>query len=213
MADLRLARGQQLVIATHNAGKLREFEALLAPFGFELTSAAALGLDEPTETGRSFADNARLKALAAARAADRWALADDSGVTVDALDGAPGIYTARWAGPDRDFDAAMLKTHLALVEKGAMSPQSRTAAFVAVLCLAAPDGRDATFEGKAPGILVWPPRGARGFGFDPMFQPEGHTRTFGEMSEDEKHAWAPGRPGLSHRARAFAKFVEACCEF
>jgi XTP/dITP diphosphohydrolase len=212
MGALRLKRGQKLVVATHNDGKLRELRGLLAPFGLALVSAGELGLDEPEENGASFEDNARIKAILAARASGDWALADDSGVEVDALDGAPGILTARWAGPERDFGGAMLKTHMALVERRAMGPAERQAAFVAVLCLATPQGDAECFEGRAPGILVWPPRGEMGFGYDPMFQPEGHTRTFGEMSEAEKHSWSPGKPGLSHRARAVAKFVEACCE-
>ncbi len=207
-----LKRGQRLVIATHNSGKLREIADLLAPFGLSLVSAAELGLDEPEESGTDFADNACLKACAAALASGAFALADDSGLTVDALGGAPGIRSARWAGPGRDFGAAMEKVNKALEAAGANAPADRRAAFVAVLCLAAPDGQCASFEGKVEGTLVWPPRGERGFGYDPIFLPDGHTRTFGEMDAAEKHAYAPGKPGLSHRARAFAKFVEACCE-
>ena len=212
MGELRLMRGQRLVVATHNDGKLRELRGLLSPFGLDLVAAGELGLDEPEENGATFQDNARIKAIVAARASGEWALADDSGVEVDALEGAPGILTARWAGPERDFAGAMLKTHMALVERRAVEPAEHVAAFVAVLCLATPQGEAVCFEGRAPGILVWPPRGEMGFGYDPMFQPDGHARTFGEMSEDEKHSWAPGKPGLSHRASAFAKFVEACCE-
>lgn len=212
MSAPRLRSGQRLVVATHNQGKLRELRTFLGDYRLDLVSAGELGLDEPDETGASFEENARLKAIAAARAAGEWALADDSGMAADALDGAPGIMTARWAGPQRDFGAAMVRTHMALMEKGAASAEQRRAAFVAVLCLATPGGDTVCFEGRAPGTLVWPPRGDKGFGYDPMFQPDGHTRTFGEMTEAEKHDWAPGRPGLSHRARAFAKFVEACLE-
>jgi XTP/dITP diphosphohydrolase len=209
---MKIKRGARLVIATHNPGKLREFKGLFAPFGLDLVSAGELGLPEPEETGATFEENAALKALAAARGSGEMALADDSGVTVAALDGAPGIYTARWAGPDRDFSLAISRTHEALLNKHALTPDKRRAAFVAVLCLASPDGETQFWRGEAPGILVWPPRGDKGFGYDPMFQPEGHERTFGEMSEAEKHSWAPGRPGLSHRARAFALFVEAALE-
>ncbi|MEX0860976.1 MAG: non-canonical purine NTP pyrophosphatase [Cucumibacter sp.] len=209
---MQLRRGQRLLAATHNGGKLRELNGLLAPFGLDLVSADELGLPEPDETGESFEANARIKALAAARASGEYALADDSGVVVEALDGAPGIFTARWAGPEHDFGKAMVKTHMALMEKGVVAPDARKAEFVAVLCLASPEGATECFEGRAPGILVWPPRGNKGFGYDPMFQPDRHLRTFGEMSEAEKHSWAPGKPGLSHRARAFANFVEACCE-
>lgn len=208
----RLQRGQRLVIATHNSGKLREIAELLAPFGFDIASAAELGLAEPEETGTDFAANACLKARAAAQAAGAFALADDSGLTVDALGGAPGIKSARWAGPDRDFGAAMARVNDALEAAGAADPADRRAAFVAVLCLCAADGDCAAFEGRVEGTLVWPPRGEKGFGYDPIFLPDGHARTFGEMSAAEKHSWAPGKPGLSHRARAFAKFVEASCE-
>jgi XTP/dITP diphosphohydrolase len=209
---MKLKRGDRLVIATHNSGKLREFKGLFAPFGLDLVSAGELGLPEPEETGSSFEENAALKALAASRASGEMALADDSGVTVEALDGAPGIYTARWAGPERDFGLAMSRTNKALLEKGALTPDKRRGAFVAVLCLASADGETQFWRGEAPGILVWPPRGDQGFGYDPMFQPLGHERTFGEMSEAEKHSWSPRRPGLSHRARAFAQFVEAALE-
>ncbi len=209
---MKLKRGDRLVIATHNSGKLREFKGLFAPFGLDLVSAGELGLPEPEETGSSFEENAALKALAASRASGEIALADDSGVTVEALDGAPGIYTARWAGSARDFSLAMTRTHEALLKKGALTPDRRRGAFVAVLCLASADGEKQIWRGEAPGILVWPPRGDQGFGYDPMFQPLDHERTFGEMSEAEKHSWSPGQPGLSHRARAFAQFVEAALE-
>ncbi|WP_127143792.1 RdgB/HAM1 family non-canonical purine NTP pyrophosphatase [Pelagibacterium montanilacus] len=205
----RLAPGTRLVLATHNAGKLDEFRDMFASFALDIVSAGDLGLDEPEETGTTFVENARIKAHAAAQATGQIALSDDSGIAVDALDGAPGVYTADWAGVPRDFSRAMEKVETALGEKGAREPGQRRAAFNAVLCLAHPDGRDMIFEGIAPGTLVWPPRGTMGHGYDPMFLPDGHERTFGEMSAAEKHSWAPGRQGLSHRARAFALFAEA----
>lgn len=205
----KLSRGDTLVLATHNAGKLAEFQDLLSAFGLTITSAGALGLPEPEETGTTFVENARLKAHAAAKATGQIALSDDSGLSVDALDGAPGVYTADWAGVPRDFSRAMQKVEDELQKRGATTPAARRAAFNATFCLAHPDGRDVIFAGIAPGTLVWPPRGASGHGYDPMFLPEGHARTFGEMTAGEKHSWAPGKPGLSHRARAFAKFVEA----
>lgn len=207
MSGLRLKRGDRLVLATHNRGKLAEFQDMLKDFGLDIVSAGDLGLPEPEETGTSFIENARLKAHAAARATGEIALSDDSGISVDALDGAPGVYTADWAGVPRDFSKAMQKVEELLREKGATGPDQRRAQFNAVLCLAHPDGRDMIFEGICPGTLVWPPRGEQGHGYDPMFLPDGHKITFGEMSAGEKHAWAPGREGLSHRARAFAKFV------
>lgn len=210
-AVIRLARGDTLVLATHNAGKLAEFRALLRDFGFAITSAGERGLPEPEETGTSFVENARLKAHAAARATGAIALADDSGLCVDALDGAPGVYTADWAGVPRDFSRAMQKVQTLLEEKGAITPERRRASFNATLCLAHPDGRDMIFTGRVDGTLVWPPVGETGHGYDPMFRPDGHARTFGEMSAEEKHGWAPGETGLSHRARAFAEFVAACC--
>lgn len=191
--------GGTLVIASHNPGKAYEIAALLAPFGVEVVSAGALGLPEPEETGATFAENARLKARAAAAVVNLPALADDSGLSVAALDGAPGIYSARWAGPGRDFRAAMAKVEAELKKRGTAD---RRAAFVCALCLAWPDGRDQVFEGRVEGRLVWPPRGERGFGYDPMFRPDGHAITFGEMEPDAKHA-------ISHRARAFAKLVAA----
>jgi len=205
----KLTPGTKLVLATHNGGKLREFKDLFAPFGLELVSAGELGLPEPEETGSTFVENARLKAHAAASGADLIALADDSGLCVDALDGKPGIHTARWAGPGRDFAIGMKRVEDALQ---AANASNRRGSFNATLCLALPDGRDMIFEGRADGTLVWPPRGDLGFGFDPTFMPDGFDITFGEMPAEAKHAWAPGRPGLSHRARAFAKLVEACCE-
>ena len=205
MSQLKLKRGDRLVLATHNAGKLAEFRDLLKDFGLDIVSAGELGLPEPEETGTTFVENARLKAHAAASATGTIALSDDSGISVDALDGAPGVYTADWAGVPRDFTKAMQKVENALAEKGATD---RAAQFNAILCLAHPDGTDMIFEGIAPGTLVWPPRGESGHGYDPMFLPDGQTRTFGEMTAEEKHSWAPGKMGLSHRARAFAKFVE-----
>lgn len=209
MSTFKLRHGDRLVLATHNAGKLAEFRDLLKDFGLDIVSAGELGLPEPEETGTTFVENARLKAHAAAKATGTIALSDDSGISVDALDGAPGVYTADWAGVPRDFGRAMQKVQDLLDEKGASDPASRGAQFNAVLCLAFPDGTDMIFSGIVPGTLVWPPVGTLGHGYDPMFRPEGHERTFGEMSAAEKHSWAPGKTGLSHRARAFAKFVEA----
>jgi XTP/dITP diphosphohydrolase len=193
----RFANGGRLVIASHNSGKVEEITALLMPFGVETVSAAALGLPEPEETGDSFEANAALKAQAAAAASGSPALADDSGLVVPALDGAPGIYSARWAGPSKDFGAAMARVERKLADK------DRSAVFVAVLALAWPDGHLELFRGEAPGQLVWPPRGERGFGYDPMFIPGGGSLTFGELDPAEKHR-------ISHRARAFAKLVAAC---
>ena len=207
---LRLRRGDRLVLATHNAGKVRELGELLEPFGLEIVSAASLGLPEPPETGTTFAENARIKALAAAAASGEIALADDSGLCVDALGGEPGVYTADWAQTPngRDYQMAMRRVEDRLQAVGATSPGLRKGSFNATLCLAHPDGRDVLFEGRAPGTLVWPPRGEQGFGFDPVFMPDGFDITFGELPSAEKHSWAPGREGLSHRARAFARFVE-----
>ncbi|KQN73639.1 non-canonical purine NTP pyrophosphatase [Devosia sp. Leaf64] len=204
----KLRRGDRLVLATHNAGKLKEFQELFAPFGLELISAGELGLPEPEETGTTFAENARTKAHASANGANMLALSDDSGLCVDALDGQPGVYTADWAGVPRDFNFAMQRVETELQAKGATTPEQRTASFNATLCLAHPDGRDMIFVGRCDGTLVWPPRGTIGHGYDPMFQPEGFDITFGEMAAEAKHSWAPGEKGLSHRARAFAQFVE-----
>jgi XTP/dITP diphosphohydrolase len=196
----------RLVIATHNSGKLREFEELLRPFDLTLLGAAEFGLEEPEETGSSFHDNAVLKARAAAQASGLVALSDDSGLCVQALDGAPGIYSARWAGPTKDFDAAMGRVESELKARGAPPPWR--AAFVSVLALAWPDGADEAFEGRVDGVLVFPPRGTAGFGYDPIFLPDGHDRTFGQMSSEEKHGIpADGSLALSHRARAFQKFA------
>jgi XTP/dITP diphosphohydrolase len=200
----------RVVIATHNEGKLKEMHELLAPFGLDVTSAGELGLAEPEETGQNFRENARIKAEAAARAANLPAFADDSGLAVDALGGEPGIYSARWAGPNKDFSAAMQKVDSLLRERGAVAPAERRAHFVSALCLAWPDGHVEEFEARVDGTLVWPPRGSQGFGYDAMFLPDGHDRTFGEMSAEEKHGLPPRGRGLSHRARAFVKLAEAC---
>jgi len=198
----------RLIIATHNSGKLREFHELLRPFDLTLLGAAALGLAEPEETGSTFRDNAVLKARAAAQASGVVALSDDSGLCVEALDGAPGIYSARWAGPTKDFGAAMACIESEL--KARAAPPPWRASFVSVLALAWPDGADEAFEGRVDGILVFPPRGTAGFGYDPIFLPDGHDRTFGEMSSEEKHGIpADGSLALSHRARAFQKLQRA----
>ena len=202
----------RVVIATHNAGKLKEMRELLAPYGIEAVSAGELGLAEPEETGTSFRENARIKAAAAASAANLTAFADDSGLAVDALDGAPGIYSARWAGPDKNFSAAMQKVDSLLRARGAIAPDARRAHFVSALCLAWPDGHVEEFEARVDGTLVWPPRGTQGFGYDAMFLPDGYDRSFGEMSAEEKHGLPPRGRGLSHRARAFVKLAEACLE-
>jgi XTP/dITP diphosphohydrolase len=199
-----------VVIATHNPGKLKEMRELLAPYGIEAQSAGELGLAEPKETGTSFAENARIKAMAAAKAIGRAGFADDSGLVVEALGGEPGIHSARWAGPDKDFSAAMNRVQALLSERGAESPGERRAHFMAALCLAWPDGHVEEFEGRVDGIVVWPPRGDRGFGYDPLFLPDGSKRTFGEMDAEEKHGLPPKGKGLSHRARAFVKLAKAC---
>ncbi|WP_419816779.1 RdgB/HAM1 family non-canonical purine NTP pyrophosphatase [Glacieibacterium sp.] len=194
----RRLRPGRLVLATHNPGKVREIAALLGPFGMDVVAAGDLGLPEPEETGLTFRANAELKALAAAIASGHPALADDSGLSVDALDGAPGIYSARWAGHDKDFDHAMERVHSAMAEG---SPD--TAYFTCALSLAWPDGAVETFEGRIDGRLVWPPRGANGFGYDALFVADGMVATFGEIDPDHKHA-------ISHRARAFEQLVAAC---
>jgi XTP/dITP diphosphohydrolase len=200
----------QLVIATHNPGKLAEMRELLAPYGIEAISAGDLGLTEPDETGTTFQANARIKARAAAQAAQLPAFADDSGLVVDALDGAPGIFSARWAGEGKDFLAAMTQIERLLQERGAKEPAQRTAHFVSALCVAWPDGHVEEVEARADGTLVWPPRGTAGFGYDPTFLPDGHGRTFGEMTSIEKHGLPPLGLGLSHRAKAFIKLAELC---
>ena len=199
----------RLVIATHNAGKLREMGELLAPYGIDTVSAGDLGLPEPEETGTTFVANALLKAEAAVAASGLPALADDSGLCVDALDGAPGIYSARWAGPSKDFADAMARINGLLDEKG-IAPAERRGHFVAALALVWPDGSQEIVEGKVFGQLVTP-RGPLGFGYDPMFLPDGYDRTFGEMSAEEKHGIpADGSEALSHRARAFQMLARRC---
>lgn len=202
----------KLVIATHNPGKLAEMKELLAPHGIEVVSAGELDLPEPEETGNDFRSNAAIKAIAAAQATKLPAFADDSGIVVDALDGAPGIYSARWAGPSKDFAAAMAQIERLLQERGATTPDKRKAHFVSALCVAWPDGHLEEVDARVDGTLVWPPRGTSGFGYDPMFLPDGHNRTFGEMESIEKHGLPPLGLGLSHRARAFVKLAEICLE-
>lgn len=194
----RRFQGDVLAIASHNPDKAAEIQALLKPFRVEVRSAADLGLLEPDETGRTFAANAELKARAAAQASGIPALADDSGLVVDALQGEPGIHSARWAGPEKDFRVAMQK-----VEDALEGQTDRRAHFTCVLALAWPDGHLETFEGAVAGALVWPPRGVSGFGYDPMFRPDGYDVTFGEMAPEKKHL-------ISHRADAFRKLVDAC---
>ncbi|WP_299435943.1 RdgB/HAM1 family non-canonical purine NTP pyrophosphatase [uncultured Rhodospira sp.] len=193
--------GDTLVVASHNPGKVREIAALLAPFGLgRVVSAKELGLPEPEETGKTFLANAVLKALAATQASGQPALADDSGLEVHALEGAPGILSARWAGPDKNFARAMER-----VAHELGGGRDRRANFTCALALAWPDGHVETFEGRVFGDIIWPPRGDRGFGYDPIFLPDGHDLTFGEMEPDDKHA-------ISHRAEAFRKLVAACFE-
>ena len=199
-----------VVIATHNPGKLTEMRELLAPFGISAQSAGELNLAEPEETGTTFAANARIKAIAAAKATGQIAFADDSGLVVDALGGEPGIHSARWAGPDKDFRFAMNRIQTLLIERGVKTPEQRRAHFIAALCLAWPDGHLEEFEGRVDGVVVWPPRGDAGFGYDPLFLPDGFDRTFGQMSAIEKHGLPPNGKGLSHRARAFVKLADAC---
>lgn len=186
-----------LVLATHNPGKVKEIEALLGADKFDVKSAGALGLPEPEETGDTFIANALLKAHASAKASGHMALADDSGLSIAALGGAPGVYSARWAGPEKDFTKAMETVNLSLAEF-----EDKSAAFHCVLALAWPDGRHAVFEGRVDGQIIWPPRGDKGFGYDPIFVPTGSLKTFAEMEPEHKHA-------ISHRARAFKKLVES----
>jgi XTP/dITP diphosphohydrolase len=206
--------GDTLIVATHNPGKLAEFAELLAPFGLRVQSAADLGLAEPAETGATFEENAFLKADAACLATGLPALSDDSGLCVDALGGAPGVHTADWAqlpGGGRDFSVAMERVEKALRANNALAAARRRGRFVAVLCLARPGAAAEYFRGEVDGTLVWPPRGDSGFGYDPVFQPDGYTITFGQMPASQKHGWEAGRGdlGLSHRARAFAAFARA----
>ena len=200
----------RLVIATHNPGKLAEMRDLLRPYGVDAVSAGDLRLAEPDETGSSFAANGRIKAIAAAVATGLPAFADDSGLCVAALDGAPGIHSARWAGPTKNFTEAMLRIERLLQERGATAAERRKAHFVSALCVAWPDNHLEEVEARVDGTLVWPPRGTQGFGYDPMFMPEGHDRTFGEMTAEEKHGLPPRGLALSHRARAFIKLAELC---
>lgn len=213
---MRKLETKTIVVASHNQGKIREIQDLIGPLGFTAKSAAELNFIEPKETGTTFEENATIKAIASAKASGMPALSDDSGLVVDALGGDPGVYTADWAetgnGP-RDFNMAMEKVEKALEKAGATKPEQRTARFVSVLCLAWPDGHTELFRGEVEGTVAWPPRGTQGFGYDPVFQPEGYDVTFGEMSAEEKHGWSIGKPqALSHRARAFKLFVETCLE-
>jgi len=196
-------RSEPLVIASHNTGKVREIRALLTPLGLTVTGAAELGLAEPDETGKTFIENAVLKAQTAAQTSQRACLADDSGFCVNALGGAPGIYSARWAGPDKDFTHAMQRVSEALLLSGS---KDRSSVFVCALALAWPDGHFECFEGRLSGQVTWPPRGSRGFGYDPIFTPSGHDQTFGEMDPEEKHQ-------MSHRALAFNQLLENCLIF
>lgn len=202
MTDIPLAPPpglERLLVASHNAGKVREIRELLSPFGVETVSAADLSLPEPEETESTFAGNARLKAEAAAAAAQLPALSDDSGLAVAALNGAPGVHSARWAGEPRDFRAAMAKVQAALAASGS---NDVSAAFICALALATPGQETVVYEGRVDGALVFPPRGEKGFGYDPIFVAAGETETFGEMEPARKHA-------MSHRARAFAQLVAA----
>ena len=191
----------RIVVASHNPGKVREIGDLLRPLGIEAVSAGELDLPEPEETETTFEGNARLKAEAAAEASGLAALSDDSGLCIDALGGAPGIFSARWAGPAKDFKIAMQKVEHELRDRYALSPDQRKAHFVCALCLAMPGQESKVYRGEVHGLMVWPPRGEKGFGYDPVFLPDGHEITFGEMDPDAKHA-------MSHRARAFAQLVD-----
>jgi XTP/dITP diphosphohydrolase len=201
----RLTRGTKLVVASHNPGKVWEINQLIAPYGLAAVSAGELGLGEPEETETTFAGNALLKARAASEGSGLPSLADDSGLEVDALGGAPGIYSARWAGPSKDFTVAMLRLHDELAAHGAWHGPAPRANFISVLCVAWPDGEHRLFEGRVDGHLVWPPRGGNGFGYDPMFVADGAQQTFGEMEPKDKYA-------ISHRTRAFAAFKRDCLE-
>jgi XTP/dITP diphosphohydrolase len=209
---MRKLDSKTIIVASHNAGKIAEINDLIGPMGFTAKSAKELNLAEPDETGTTYEENARIKALASAMASGLPALSDDSGLAIDALDGAPGVYTANWAEREdgsRDFAWAMEKVERALEDKGAVAPDQRKGRFVSVLCLAWPDGHTETFRGEVEGEIVWPPRGTAGFGYDPIFQPDGYETTFGEMTAEEKHGWRPGdAEALSHRARAFKLLVE-----
>ena len=197
---MRSLANAKIVIATHNKGKLEEFRALLKPYGVEAVSAGDLGLPEPAETETTFAGNARIKARAAMQASGLIAISDDSGLCVEALGGEPGVYTADWAGPDRDWNRAMRLVEEKLAAKGAVTPEQRKAYFSCTLCVVWPDGEERIYEGRAEGTLVWPPRGALGHGYDPMFVPTGQARTFAELAPEEKNM-------ISHRARALEQLV------
>jgi XTP/dITP diphosphohydrolase len=199
----------KVVIATHNAGKLKEMAELMAPYGVSLVSAGELGLPEPVENGTMYAENAAIKAHAAAQATGLPAFADDSGLSVDLLDGAPGLFTADWAGHPRSWERAMTRVKDELEKRG-HAVSGAEAKFVSALVIAWPDGHEELFEGRCPGKLTWPPRGKAGFGYDPMFVPEGHERTFAELTPAEKHGIPPLGAGLSHRARAFMALAAAC---
>jgi len=203
MTIRKLKKGEEIIVASHNQGKVREIEALLAPFGLSAISASTLNLPEPVEDGATFIENAKIKALAAAQASGKPSLSDDSGLCVDTLGGDPGIYSARWAGPEKDFSVAMKAIEDALQEKDATSLESRAAHFICVLCIAWPDDHCEIFEGKVFGHMMWPPRGEHGFGYDPTFQPTGYDQTFGEMDAEFKHK-------ISHRADAFQQLTKGC---
>ena len=210
MSKHRLLAGK-VVIATHNAGKLREMRELLAPYGVTLVSAGELNLPEPVEDGMMFSENAAIKAVAAASASGLPALSDDSGICIDALDGAPGLFSANWAGPGKDFAPAIGRVQMELAKRGAVTPEARGAHFVSALVIAWPDGHQELFEGRVFGTVTDQARGTSGFGYDPIFLPDGHAKTFGEMTAEEKHGIpADGSPGLSHRARAFHALAAAC---
>ena len=201
----------KLVLATHNKGKLWEMRALLQPHGVEAVSAGELGLAEPEETGTTFVENARIKAWAAVKATGLASFADDSGICIEALDGAPGVYSADWAGEPRDFARAMALVEAELAKAGALGPPPPRASFNSTLVLAWPDGHEEIFEGRVDGTLVFPPRGDKGFGYDPIFLPDGQALTFGQMMAAQKNAVpADGSPPLSHRARAFVALRAAC---
>lgn len=202
-AERRPFTEKTLIVASHNQGKIKEINALLKPFGIEAKSSADLDFIEPEENGETFAENAEIKALSAAKAANLPALGDDSGYCVDVLGGDPGIYSARWAGDSRDFALAMQMVESAMADKDAQEDDERAASFVCALCLAWPDGHVEIFEGRVHGTSIWPPAGKNGFGYDPIFRPNGHDSTFAEMSADEKKS-------MSHRTDAFNQLVDAC---
>ncbi|MEO0809296.1 MAG: non-canonical purine NTP pyrophosphatase [Pseudomonadota bacterium] len=211
MVKYVLKAGDKLVLASHNVGKLREITALLTPHRIAVISAGELGLPEPAETGTTFKENAAIKARAAQKATGLPALADDSGLEVAAIKGAPGVYSADWGGPDKDFTGAMRRVRDEVLAEEAWTNEGPIANFTATLALAWPDDHVQFFEGRIFGCLVWPPRGIYGFGYDPMFQPDGYSKTFGEMSHEEKSGWSEGHDnGLSHRARALRHFIASC---